>query len=286
MSSGNFGHAGRPGLVGGSLSNHRNSPIPAAVSIPISLSKTDATIKAHPSYKAAKAGSIQDAGKLLRDLAFQFIVDTGKKFDRSSIFISPHAIEASGENAIPQALAECMAVITGGMSDKSIVQQERVYHTGADPMERIISRPHFDGTVLSGGKYVLVDDVSTMGTTLAELANFIQKKGGVVVGAVLLVNASRAEKLSPTKKAVTELEKRHGNGIEEIFGIQPKALTADEATYLLGFRTTDAIRNRVAAAREATNLRLHSKGIRRPGATSTASKPLILFFKKKKDAGL
>jgi len=174
-----------------------------------------------------------------------------------------------------------MAVVTGGTSDKIIVQRARVYHTGADPMERIISRPSFDGEVIKGGKYALVDDVSTMGTTLAELAHFIQHHGGVVVGAILLVNASRAEKLSPTKKAVTELERRHENGIEAIFGIQPKALTADEATYLLGFRTTDAIRNRVAAAREATNLRLHSKGICRPGSVSATSKPLILSLKER-----
>lgn len=145
-------------------------------------------------------------------------------------------------------------------------------------MERIISRPSFDGQVIKGGKYALVDDVSTMGTTLAELANFIQHHGGVVVGAVLLVNASRAEKLSPTKKAVSELERRHENGIKEIFGIEPKALTADEATYLLGFRTTDAIRNRVASAREATNLRLYSKGICRPSVTSATNKPLILLL--------
>ena len=281
MSSGNFRHNGRPGLVGRSSPNHRDSPIPELASIPIALSKTDATIKAHPSYKAAKAGSMQDAGQLLRDLAFQFIVDTGKRFGPEVIFVAPHAIEASGENAIPQALAECMAVITGGTSDKSIVQRARVYHTGADPMERIISRPSFDGQVIKGGKYALVDDVSTMGTTLAELANFIQHHGGVVVGAVLLVNASRAEKLSPTKKAVSELERRHENGIKEIFGIEPKALTADEATYLLGFRTTDAIRNRVASAREATNLRLHSKGICRPSVTSATNKPLILLLKKK-----
>jgi hypothetical protein len=123
MSSGNFRHNGRPRLVGGSSPNHRDSPIPELASIPIALSKTDATIKAPPSYKAAKAGSMQDAGQLLRDLAFRFIVDTGKRFGPEVIFVAPHAIEASGENAIPQALAECMAVITGGTSDKSIVQR-------------------------------------------------------------------------------------------------------------------------------------------------------------------
>ena len=278
MTKGNFGHDGRPGLVGGSAPSHRTTPIPAVASVPFALSRSAQTIKAHPSYTAAKSGDIQAAGKLLRDLAFQFIVDTGRKFARDVIFVAPHAMEATGENALPQALAECMAVITGGRSDKSIVQQERVYHTGADPMERLISRPHFDGSVVSGAKYALVDDVSTMGTTIAELAHFIAHHGGVVVGSVLLVNASRAEKLAPSKKTVTELERRHHNGIEEIFGIRPSALTADEASYLVGFRTTDDIRNRVAAARQKTNLRLHSKGIRGPGAAKASSR--IIFFRK------
>jgi hypothetical protein len=38
-----------------------------------------------------------------------------------------------------------------------------VFHTGADPMERMCLRPEFDGHVIAGGRYVLVDDVTSMG---------------------------------------------------------------------------------------------------------------------------
>jgi hypothetical protein len=41
------------------------------------------------------------------------------------------------------------------------------------------------------------------------------------------------------------------------------ALTANEATYLIGFRSTDEIRNRLAKARQETDRRLRSKGIPR-----------------------
>jgi hypothetical protein len=278
---GNFWHDGRPGLVGGSAQSHRSLPMPALAAIPLALSRNDSIIKSHPNYKSAKSGGIEDAAILLRDLAFQFIVDTGRKYESDVIFVAPHAIEASGENAIPQALAECMAVITGGSSDKSIVQSERVFHTGADPMERLVARPHFDGDVQRGVKYALVDDVSTMGTTLAELSHFIQHRGGIVIGSVLLVNASRAGKFNPASKVITELERRHGNEIKNIFGISPEALTADEASYLIGFRTTDEIRNRVASSREKTNLRLHSKGIFRSSDAAQIEKPKILLFIKK-----
>jgi len=60
-------------------------------------------------------------------------------------------------------------------------------------------------------------------------------------------------------------EKRYTHEIEEIFGIVPKALTANEANYLVGFKSADEIRNRLVKARKETDLRLRSKGIERQG---------------------
>lgn len=53
----------------------------------------------------------------------------------------------------------------------------------------------------------------------------------------------------------------HELKIEDILQIAPAALTANEANYLIGFRTADEIRNRLAKARKETDLRLRSKGI-------------------------
>lgn len=91
-------------------------------------------------YKAAKAGNATAAGRLLRDLAADFIKDTARQFGDSVLFVAPHAREASGDNAIPQMLATALAIASGGRADESIVQRERVFHTGADPMERISLR--------------------------------------------------------------------------------------------------------------------------------------------------
>ena len=60
---------------------------------------------------------------------------------------------------------------------------------------------------------------------------------------------------------LSKLKSRHEHQIEQIFGIHSDTLTANEANYLIGFRTTDEIRNRLAKAREETNRRLRSKGI-------------------------
>jgi len=46
------------------------------------------------------------------------------------------------------------------------------------------------------------------------------------------------------------LRKRFANEIIEIFGIHIDALTANEAQYLVGFRTSDEIRNRCLKAKK------------------------------------
>ena len=44
------------------------------------------------------------------------------------------------------------------------------------------------------------------------------------------------------------------------FGIDPGALTANDANYLSGFQTANELRNRSAKAAEASNRRLRAKG--------------------------
>jgi hypothetical protein len=102
-----------------------------------------------------------------------------------------------------------------------------------------------------------------MGGTLAELANFIQFHGGVVCAVLVLVNAGRLKTLHPSQALIRKIQTRYGHEIEQILGIQPAALTANEANYLIGFRTPDEIRDRLAKARQETDRRLRSKGIER-----------------------
>ena len=49
-------------------------------------------------------------------------------------------------------------------------------------------------------------------------------------------------------------------GRHHTFGIDPGALTANEASTLSGFRTADDLRNRAAQAAEENDLRLRAKG--------------------------
>lgn len=236
---------------------------PSTIEKPLYLFEQDADIKSHPAYVQAKAGNQEAAFRLVADLALEFLFRNKNRLPENAIYVAPFAREATGDNAIPQVLAVICAMISNGSYDENIVQITRVYHTGADPMERLALRPSFEGPIISGGKYVLVDDVTSMGGTLAELANYVQFHGGLVENVLVLVNAGRDKRLHPPDSEVRKLKKRYENDIKTIFGIDVAALTANEAHYLIGFRSVDEIRNRRIKASQETNLRLRSKGLER-----------------------
>lgn len=239
----------------------RTHALPLQIERPFSFARTDALLKAHPLYSQAKAGSAEAAVDVVSNIALTFIAQISSQLPADAWYVAPHAREATGDNAIPQVLAAACASAVGGLIDTDIVQISRVFHTGADPMERMATRPDFEGIVIPGANYVLIDDVTTMGGTLAELANYIQEREGNVAGSVVLVNAGRIEEFHPSQSLLSKLRSRYENEIEHIFGIRPDALTANEANYIIGFRTADEIRNRLTKAREETYRRLRSKGI-------------------------
>ena len=246
-----------------SLLSARIHGFPHKVCEPFWLFDTDADLKAHPKYQEAKAGGIEAAVELVSDVALELLVSIKTKLPSEAIYIAPHAREATGDNAIPQVLATAAAIVGQGKVETDIVQVTRVYHTGADPMERMCLRPDFEGAVIEDAPYILIDDVTNMGGTLAELSNYLQCAGGQVVAAIVLVNAGRVKQFQPARKVIRELGKRYTNEIEEIFGIATSALTANEANYIIGFKSADEIRNRLAKARKETDNRLRSKGIER-----------------------
>ena len=104
------------------------------------------------------------------------------------------------------------------------------------------------------------NNVTCLGGTLAELADFIKAGGGQVAAVVTLVNAGRIKRLKPETLVIRLLREKFPDAIQHTFGIDPGALTANEASYLSGFRTADELRNRATKAAEEINLRLRAKG--------------------------
>ena len=238
----------------------RSHPFPDAAALPHSIWDDDQALKAHPAYRQAKAGEQDAAIDLVWDLAMDFLRTLMTKLPLELTYVAPYAREATGDNAIPLMLASACAEVLRGEVETEIVQASRVFHTGAKAMERLLLRPQFDGPVTAGTAYVLVDDVTCLGGTLAELADYIQAGGGQVATVITLVNAGRLKPLKPEPLVIRRLRERFPDAIHHTFGIDPGALSANEASYLSGFRTADELRNRAAKGAEEIDLRLRAKG--------------------------
>ena len=133
----------------------RRCPLPEGIEA-FWIYESDIALKAHAAYKLAKAGDSKSALSLILDLALTELFKLSSQLSKDSIFVAPFAREASGDNAIPQVLSEVLAVLCGAAADNEIVQVTKVFHTGADPMERLALRPVFDGPVQAGKKIFLL----------------------------------------------------------------------------------------------------------------------------------
>ena len=168
--------------------------------------------------------------------------------------VSAHAYEDKGVNAIPEAFADVLGRQLGWPMDGDILQVNVVSHTGADGWSRLARPAAFDGTVVPGASYVLVDDFVGMGGTLANLKGHLESHGGHVLAAVALTGKPHSAKLAVTPERLHELRAKHGHDLESWwqlkFGHAFDALTESEARYLA--RTADAhtIRDRIAEAEQ------------------------------------
>ena len=119
--------------------------------------------------------------------------------------VSAHAYEDKGVNAIPEALADVMGRQLGWPVDGDILQVNVVSHTGADGWSRLSRPAAFDGPVVPGANYVLVDDFVGMGGTLANLKGHLESHGGHVLAAVALTGKPHSAKLAVTPERLHEL---------------------------------------------------------------------------------
>ncbi|TPN11739.1 LPD5 domain-containing protein [Mesorhizobium sp. B2-1-2] len=239
----------------------RMQGIPASA-VSIAPFTSDGQIKAHPDYRAAKAGDQKAAERMVADLVpDSSLEDAAEAFGTDVIYAPVIAHEASGHNAIPWTLANYYAARTGAEAATDIYQANRAFHTGATAMERLAVRATFGGDVVAGGRYVIVDDVTVMGSTLADMAGYIQKNGGEVAGVVTLANASRTGVLVAPKHRTQAIERRFGDVVRSELHLDPASLTAPEADYVLNFRDADALRSRLATALRERGQRLGAKGI-------------------------
>lgn len=213
----------------------------------------ETAVKKHNAYAAAKTGDDEAAHALVVDTLSADAVRQLKDMvgAEQPFLASAHAFERDGVNAIPEALADELATLTGFPVDGSIVQTNVVGHTGANGFLRLARQAMFSGTIVPGAAYVLVDDFIGQGGTLANLRGYIETNGGRVVAATVLTGKPYSAKLSLSPDQLVALRaKYHDDNLEgwwlDRFGHAFDCLTQSEARYLE--RTSDAhvVRDRIA----------------------------------------
>ncbi len=206
-------------------------------------------MKSYPEYVEGKSGD-RDKAFILAEklLPLNKIKEIEGKFGKNVIYTPVRAVEASGKNKIPEALAERIATVSGAGYDTEILQISLSHHTGANAMQRLLNRPVFNGEVSVDRPYVIVDDAIGMGGTVAEKASFIIENGGTVAG-VICGGQTRGGNLWMDNNEIQKLLEEINYDSNE-FGIEPEALTSQEAKYLSKFKTPESFRNRVLQERE------------------------------------
>ena len=229
--------------------------------------------KQHPDYADAKAGNdAVAAANLVADLvdeagiaAVRTLIATVSECG-APMLVCANAYEHQGFNAIPAALAKLFSKRLGVSFDTNVTQTNLVSHTGADGYGRLARQACFDGPIVAGREYVMVDDFVGQGGTLANLRGWIEKKGGKVVGAVALTGKPYSAKLNPTKEQLHELRQKHGSDFEKWwkthFAHPFDCLTYSEARYLARSPDVDTIRSRLAKASGKGGGRSHARSPR------------------------
>ena len=124
---------------------------------PVWIHGAELAVKRHLAYAAAKAGDPDAAFQLVKDHLSALIVNELMQVfrGRNPILVSAHAVEGTGVNAIPEALADVLAQRLGWRVDSGVVQINIVGHTGANGFSRLARQAMFDGPVTAGERYVL-----------------------------------------------------------------------------------------------------------------------------------
>ena len=222
-----------------------------AVAIHTTVHRRDA----HPGYAAAKAGDAEAAwvlaGDLLSATAVSELRSALNHLGSDPILLPITALETTGFNAIPDAMARILARRLGwSLSSGDIVQSNRVGHTRAKAFNRLVTPATFVGPVESGGRYVLVDDHVGLGGTLANLKGHIETHGCRVVAMTTLTESRDGRQIALRHETLDMLRKRHGERLETLWrdqlGHGLDCLTNVEGGILCRELSVDAIRDRMA----------------------------------------
>jgi len=227
--------------------NYDSPLVPAGEKYATRTPWTDRTAKAtihtgynkmrnHPYYDAAKRGDSKAAAGLVMDLMnVEKVRSLSMAYANRKVVVYPvNAVEAGGINQIPLAMAAYISEITGWPVNTDVIQKNIVHHTGATAMERLMRQPEFGGKV-TGELAVIVDDVTTTGSTLAGLKGYLENNGATVIGIHAMAQGTFGSNLKISLDTLGKLKENFKHDLpavlETIYGekVPPEGLTESEA---------------------------------------------------------
>ncbi len=250
-------------------------------------------LSAQPEYFAAKKDADYEAAYIISE---RLISENALKMVADKIGYESFAHETSGrhkplvvapvkagsvvKNLIPLAMAHLIADRFQLEVCRDIYQRSGTGRTGRSALDRLLLQPEFTGKVERGRKYIIVDDVLTMGGSIAGLASYIESNGGKVICTTVLANQSQVaatakERLKPKElellvkpQVVHSIEKKFGWRFENVFekavGFPLRALTSREGSFVQSvFESSSQFTKAVACARESIESGATFKGLQR-----------------------
>ena len=224
-------------------------------------------LKNSENYQAAKAGDSKVALSLVQSLLNEQTIAKIQEMagGREPVIVAIHAEESAGRNRIPAAMAAALSVATGWQVDKKLYQADFVGRTGTDAVYRLANPPIFRGDVQAGRDYLIVDDNSTMGGTIASLRGYIENRGGHVIGAAVMSARETGLDIVPTQKQLDDIQRKHGDAPNDYwtntFGYGIDRLTRGEAGTIRTSPSFDRLRSGIDAARLQRSIHMDGSGI-------------------------
>lgn len=235
-------------------------------------------LKNSENYQAAKAGDSKAALSLVQSLLNeQTVADIQKMVGgRDPVIVAVRAEESAGRNKIPFMMARALSSQTGWQVDTKLFQANFAGRTGTDAVYRLANPPIFRGDVQAGRDYLIVDDNSTMGGTIASLRGYIENRGGHVIGAAVMSARETGLDIVPTQKQLDDIQRKHGDAPNDYwtntFGYGIDHLTRGEAGTIRTSPSFDRLRSGIDAARLQRSERMGDRGIAQK-SVDTAQSP-------------
>jgi len=217
----------------------------------VAVQTTVAKLKSHPDYEAAKHGD-QDAA--LRVIAQIF--KPGKVIDSCDLIVPVLQLDAGKQNMLAIAYALRLGRELGAEVFLGICQSNQVSHTGADAVTRILGQPTFVGQIEPGRRVLIVDDVATFGSTLANLRGWIEHQGAQVIRATTLGATFGGTKLAQSKDAFAKLLEKFPDVeiLSQNLGFTADCFTGRETHFLTQVPSRDKMQALVRASEKVRPL--------------------------------